>query len=154
MPIASSTREFVDALKTGKTNICKILDGIFTHPGRHQQNADAAPILTWFSRASALDQPLPNSPSVRSYLRAQGMSNAEMAHINSWPRSHKRLVRAALSTAIRRDRNVQFFWELYSGANEDTDIHVPGGTTDIIITFRSPRSKVRMLAADRVRVDI
>ncbi len=77
----------------------------------------------------------------------------ELTHINDWDRDAKEELRKALVQAILENRSVQFFWELYDGSKSDTEVHIPAGTADIIVTFRNPRSNVRWLAG-QVRVSV
>lgn len=132
MPEESTIKKFVKAIQTGRTHTTKALDSV-----------DFNPHLGALGTPNVVDT-LPDW--ARAGLQPP-LSDAELDHIDSWPKDQKELVRQAVVTATQAKRKVQFFWELHSGTNEATDIQGLGGTGTVTIIFRSPRSKVKVSMA-------
>ncbi len=133
MPDMSTIKTFVKALKTGMTKTTKALD-----------KCDYASHLDELRKPHALDKPLPGW--ARGALQPP-LSDAELDHIDDWPDGQKDLVREAIVTAAENKRKLQFFWELHSGTDEETDIQGLAGAGTTTIRFRSPRSKLRVSMA-------
>ncbi len=155
MPNASTMAKFLEARRTGKTDVTRALDSVFTSPGHLQ--GDEPALFTWLSGAHALDQPL--TPEARNFLKGlQGglsMSDADLDHIDDWPSNQKEKVRRKLVKAIEEDRNVKFVWKLHNGDTELTDREDPGPPGGITIKFRSPWNNVKLSATgDEVTVDV
>ncbi len=131
MPEESTIKKFVNAIQTGRTHTTKALDSVDFHP-----------------HLGALGTPnvVDTLPDWARAALQPTLSDAELDHIDSWPNDQKELVRRAVVTATQANRKVQFFWELHSGPNEATDIR-DDGKGEITVTFRSPRSKVRVSTA-------
>jgi hypothetical protein len=150
MPVGSTMGEFLQALRTRRTKITKVLDQLFTNPGPLGP-PNPHPLFAWLSGGNALDQPLPQQ--ARNFLGGLGLSPAELAHIDNWPPQQKDQVRAKLITAIAGNRNVHFSWRLLAGPDEVTDIEDPDAAGEITITFRNPERKVR-ISGNEVKVDV
>ncbi len=148
MPQTSTVKEFVTALRTRESKTTKALTKYFTGPGRHRDRLPA------FSRRGALNI-LPSW--ARRDLRALGLENKELSHINQWPNGQKEEVRKALVTAIENNRNVRFFWELHGGRTEETEV-TDSGKGAITIVFRSPQRNTRVSTASstfsQIMVDV
>jgi hypothetical protein len=133
----STIQTFINALKTGRTRTTRALDEIFAAPAAlpdSQKDAFQAPgvlhpLADWMrDRLKAVSDPLIED---------------ELRHIDEWPAAQKEQVRLAIAQAIAGDVTMRFRWELYSGVGPDTVI-VDHGTDGIFVTFRSPRSSVRL----------
>lgn len=135
MPPGTTIKKFVEALQTKKTIINSRLDELCTDSRRHEA------CLANLNKPGALNRPL--AGWAKEELRTVGLGEVEFAHIDRWPDEHKEEVRKALVTAVETSRNVRFFWELYGGADNVTDVR-DGGTGDITVTFRSPQSRIRV----------
>ena len=148
MPPGTRVRTFIEALQSGRTNTTKALDAVFTRPGSLQNH----PHRNDFRTAGAFNI-LP--AWARSEFQQAGLSNVELAHIDSWPTHLTDAVRTSLNDAIQNNRNaVHFFWEPYDGNVEDTQIIDPDANGDITIKFRSPRKNIRQVGADDITVDV
>lgn len=170
MPDITSVDKFVKSLQTGRTDTTKALDLL------SQQNlrADAA---DWdlLQTPRSLDRPTsPNAPRGvavgwwKKYLEqpaqqppplpSQALKTAELDHIDDWPDEQKEKVRETLVFAQLNKRKIHFFWELYRGEYEATEIVNPdpdtGPGADITVTFRTPGSKVTLVGPNNVRVDV
>lgn len=148
MPEDSTIKEFVTALQTRESKTTRALTKFFTRSGRH---SNRFPGLRQQGRLNVL------SPIARRELRAMGLQNRHITHINQWPKAQKEQVRNALLTAVNSNRNIRFFWELYGGSKEETEI-TDTGSGPIRIVFRSPQTNVRVSSAaatfGEVKVDV
>ncbi len=149
MPIGSSMTEFLEARNTGKTNIAKVLDGLFGNPSAFRNHQ----LFGLLNTPRAFDGSLPQD--VRAFLSAWGLSEKELNHIDDWPGSQKEKIRRKLIDAIQAQANrpVQFFWKLNHGTSEETDIVDPDANGGITITFRSPWNNV-FVSTDGQQVDV
>ncbi len=155
MPPNCTWTTFLKAAHDRETDTTKALDKIFGNPGLYG-NPEYVQIAG-DNYAGILGIPI----HVRSYLAsASYLAKEELDHIDQWPAGQREAVRAALANAVRFGQKVKFFWELYHGDHEETDI-VParGGKTPrpATITFRTPWSRVRELpagSAQDVEVDV
>lgn len=147
MPPGTTLRTFIDAIQTGQTKTTKALDDFFKNPGSLQDH----PYRNDFRTVGAFNI-LP--AWARSEFQNVGLSNVELAHIDSWPNDLKDNVRAKLDQAIHYNRNaVHFFWQPYPGSSEDAEIIDPDQNGDVTIIFKSPRNKITQTAT-QVTVDV
>ena len=138
MPEMSTIKKFVAAIQTGRTNTTRALEQLFANPGRHGSN----PNFPQLNTPNALNRPL--AAWVQSELRAVGLTEPEIAHVDGWPDAEKEQVRQALVAAIQANRSVRFLWALHDGTSSENRIDNLNGTGDVVITFRSPRLNVRL----------
>lgn len=141
MPPFSKIQTFVEALRTGRTNMTESLDRLMTNPSRHQRH----PRFSEITSAHALDT-LP--AWVRQLLRDHRMTDPEMDHIDAWPNDQKELVRQKMVAAVQTGRQVHSWWRLHDGATSVSDIQDPDAAGDITITFRSPRQGLKVSNGD------
>ncbi|OGO53270.1 MAG: hypothetical protein A2148_09080 [Chloroflexi bacterium RBG_16_68_14] len=139
MPEGSTIKKFVEALKSGRTNTTKALDTIFADASKRAAHSKD------LGAPGAFNRPL--AGWARTELRSAGLSEQELTHIDDWPDDQKEDVRQALVTAINGKRAIHLSWELHSGPAEATDIQGLAGTGDVTVTFRSPRSKMKVSLA-------
>ena len=137
MPQTSTVKEFVTALQTRESKTTKALTKYFTRPGRHKNR------LPDLDRKGALDV-LPTW--ARTEFKKSGLGTRHLAHINRWPKAQKEELRKVLVLAIKNNRSVHFFWELYGGRREETEFIVPK-TGTIVVIARSPQRNVRVSTA-------
>lgn len=141
MPPMSTIQTFIDALRTGQTRTTRGLNEIFGEPAAAGAalKPDQAALLGSPGGLDAL------AGWMRDLLKrvSDPLTDAELDHIDEWPRVHKERVRLALVRAIEDDVAVRFSWEIHSGAAPDTAI-TDQGTDGIFVTFRSPRARVRL----------
>lgn len=136
MPPSSSVKDFIDALRTGKTKITKTLDHYFRAPASLSQPIKDAFDNTWNDLPTDLETEMLKHPSP-----GIGVDPEDIAHINQWDKVQLNDVRKALKTAIQNNTKVEFFWEVHSDKNqkEQTDTSQAG-----VIIFRSHREKVKI----------
>ena len=139
MPPATKMNVFLQAVRERRTNTTRVLDQLFANPGPLGNDAHYAAFLSPH-HLDSLDGPCT--------ARLSGLSPAEIAHINNWPKDLKEQVRLALVNAIGSRQAVSFFWELHDGADERTVIQ---GNT---VTFSSPESKVQVVGNADVVVKV
>ncbi len=148
MPPMSTTRTFIQALQTKRTNTTKALDLLLARNlsgSQHPQHAFLGSL-----QAADVSGVLP--AWVKLGLTGAGITpGAEMDHIDSWP--NKDDIRKAAIVAIEGNRSIKFFWDLHDGHDEENQID-DSGTGDIIITCRTPRRKVRHEGPDSIAVDV
>lgn len=136
MPAYSTLRTFINAVRTGRTNITETLDKLMTNPARHKLNTNELTLR----QEHSLDAPLPDW--MRRILKTAGMSDAEVSHLDIWPDDKKEEVRTVVVQAIDANLPVRFFWELHDGATPDNVISQrEDGWT---VRFRSPAAGVRL----------
>jgi len=129
MPPYSKIQTFVDALKTGETNITRSIDKLANDGDKR------AKYLTSIQKRNAFD----SFPTwLRRELRVAGMRKAEIDHVERWPKKEKESVRVEIVAAIEKKRKLHFGWEIYDGRRPVSDIRHEGRSTRIV--FRSPRS--------------
>jgi hypothetical protein len=142
MPPYSKLQTFVDALKTGETNITRSLDRLINDPQKRRDHSDFVKKVNAFS----------SFPDwLRTELAQAGMSTDEINHIERWPNEEKEQVRIQIVDAIQENRPLRFGWELYEGGRPTTDVRREPGR-DARVVFRSPRAGVRV-HGDEVHVD-
>jgi hypothetical protein len=164
MPVASSLRELIDAIQTGKTNTTRALDELFgsqaalSRVNAHQNRTDlddvgvfssgpGGNIPPWAERVlQGQDAGLP--------VNGYALSQVEIQHVNNWPPANKETLREKLVEALVNLTPLEFRWELYDGADEGID------TTSVPnrITFRSPKSRAELsgpgAAATTIKVKV
>ena len=133
MPPYSKLHTFIDALKTGETNITRCLDRLVNNPQKRREHFDFAKQVNAFS----------NFPGwLRDELSQAGMSQEEIDHIQRWPTEEKETVRIQIVDAVQEKRPLRFGWELYEGGRPVSDVRREAGR-DTRVVFRSPRAGVR-----------
>ena len=131
MPVYSSLRTFIKALKSGETNTTQT-----------------------FARALAAEgvDPIKNKSSVDPHLSAQlegilashGMSPGEINHVKKWPAAKRNQARLWVLAAVRANRSVAFSWELFDGTVSTNGRSQTPVSAPVRITFRSPRAGVTL----------
>ncbi len=140
MPDDTDIQKIKEALRTGKTDITRALDRLFTNPDPAVQHP-----LLGHPKFGAMDaggpgilDNLANIGGVDKILLDRGVSPGEIAHINDWPNGQKESVRLELVKAVKGNIPIHFYWELHRGGQEDTEIQDPDQAGEITVTFRSP----------------
>lgn len=132
MPAYSSLRTFIEALRTGDTNITRTLRRAIAREG----------VALIRDRAS-VDPHL--SDDLREVLARYGMATEEIDHIeNEWPPEKRNEAREWVLAAADENRSVAFSWELFAGANPANRMDDPGAPEPVLITFQSPRKGVNL----------
>jgi len=131
MPVYSSLRTFIKALKSGETNTTQT-----------------------FARALAAEgvDPIKNKSSVDPHLSAQlegilvshGMSPGEIDHVKKWPAAKRNQARLWVLAAVAAGRSVAFSWELFDGTVSANRRSQTPPSEPVRITFRSPREGVTL----------
>ena len=145
MPPPTTVQTFIQALRTGETNTTRAFDAIFTPPyaGR--------PWLADIRVSGAFNGTTLAGWAV-SALQAEGLAQAQIDHVGTWPDADKERVRAFVVSAIEANRRVRFFWGLGHRPVPVTETH--DETPDWSVWFLTPQSAVRQLAADDIDVQI
>jgi hypothetical protein len=143
MPAGSPWATFNKARKTGITRSTKALEELYV--------AKPAALVALAGKANGF-RGLPNA--VKTALQGKGLSPVEIDHIKRWPNGQKEDVRKALLNANSSGPGhaVLYRWKLHDGSREITVVDT--GANQTTITFYSPWSKVRAVAADNVTVDV
>lgn len=159
MALGLETRQFINALKTGKGPVTNALDDLFgpqAIPKWKDPNSPLGSHLGDLDNPAFAVNPLPqwavDELKGKSGLVTQPLSDEEIAHINDWPPSQKDTIRQAAWKAINSSRSVQFLWELWDGTQAETKLH-DAGAGDIIVTFRTPRTQV-MYSSGKVQIQV
>ena len=152
-------QQFINALRTGKGAVARALDDLFglqAIPTWKDPKSPLGPHLAELDSPDFAVNPLPqwavDELKGKGGLVAQPLSDEEIGHINGWPPKQKDRIRQAAWQAITSNRSVQFFWELWDGDQTETKVH-DAGTGEIIVTFRTPRTKV-MYSAGKVQLQV
>ncbi|MEX0682544.1 MAG: hypothetical protein WD904_03015 [Dehalococcoidia bacterium] len=145
MPPYSTLRTFIDALRTGETNITQCLENVTNN--RALRDAHLAEVQTPNAFDGALPQWLCDA------LDQAGMSNDEIRHIERWPAREKEIVRQQVALSIGDNRTLRYGWELQDGDAPVSDVRVQNSNEAVII-FRSPRSGVHLKTVNFGFVDI
>jgi len=154
----SSARAFVRAIQTRSTNTTRSLEQLFRrNPNTEGPHPLASnPNLDLLSEPEALNSgPNGGLPSwAKAELVQAGLSaGPEVDHLDNWPADQREAVREKLVEAIEENLSIRFFWELHDGYDEETqDGQLETG--DIVLTFRSPKRKVRVVGPDNIIVDV
>ena len=133
MPAYSTLRTFVEAVRSGLTNITSCLETAVNDP---QNRLDHAADMSSPAVASG---PFPSW--LRSILGSAGMSQAEIDHMERWPDSQKEIVRLEIVSAIQGNRPLRFGWELHGGDTPLSEVR-HDANQDVRVVFRSPRKGV------------
>lgn len=143
MPPATTILRFIEALQKRETHFTDVADAIFSNPGNVPNLPRGAAAWAQFQQANALNRPLSQtSPDIAAFLADQGMTPAELNHIDSWDNGLKERLRDRLARAIRDNESpMKFYWELHGRPREDADIE------DHSIVFKSPQRTVRITSA-------
>lgn len=135
MPPYSTLRTFVNALKSGETNITRSLEKLVNDGSRRQKYAD------WVDKPGALDGEFP--AWLRTELVQAGMKQEEIEHIEAWPDSQKDVARAQVSAAVKDKRPVRFSWELWEGKHAESEVR-RDADQEMRVVFKSPRDGVEL----------
>jgi len=148
MPPVSTVRTFIEALRTGRTNITRALDQLLANPGSLQDDPDY-PGVQQQGALNGMPEWLRarlTQPPVAPPLRPQ-----EIDHIERWPNGQKEIVRAEIVTSIQQNRRTTFAWEHYRGSAPVNEVR-PGPGGGIEIVFRSPGANITLTAAGEIDV--
>ena len=159
MATGMEIQQFINALRTGKGTVAKALDDLFglqAIPKWKDPKSPIGPHLGELDKPAFAVNPLPkwavDELKGKSGLVTQPLSDDDIRHINDWPPNQKDRIRQAAWQAITSNRSLQFFWELWDGDQTETKVH-DAGTGEIIVTFRTPRTKV-MYSAGKVQIQV
>ena len=159
MATGMEIQQFINALRTGKGTVAKALDDLFglqAIPKWKDPDSQLGPHLAELDSPAFAVNPLPqwavDELKGKSDLVTEPLNDDEIEHINDWPPSQKDRIRQAAWQAITSNRSVQFFWELWDGGQTETKVQ-DAGSGEIIVTFRTPRTKV-MYSAGKVRLQV
>ena len=146
MPDMSHVKTFVEALKTGMTKTTQALDKCNYKSHRAELGIPGA-------LSSGPNNSLPQW--ARDELTRQGLNNAELQHIDIWPKKQKEDVRKAIVKALNKKRTLKFFWKLHEDKKNGTHVKGLRATTGkITITFLSPRKNVTVSANATGEIDV
>jgi hypothetical protein len=151
MPVYSSLRTFIDALKTRRTNITKTLDALLADPKQWRNSNEYTAIQNDYDLGDAKKRAFPDAIRIRlantGLSNFPGLSTAELEHIEQWPKEQKEQVRVAVMHSIDHDKSIKFFWELHDGPEPQTVVnHLTGDRREVI--FKSPRRALRVRGDD------
>jgi len=145
MPAFTPIRDFIDALKSGETNITKRLDYVF---------ANYAQVPTAARDAFTAWNPMVSSPipaSVKDVLRHAGnvgnlvdtnkLSAAEVNHLDALPPALKSKLHGFIRAAQMASLALKFEWELHRAAADDA-AQDPG--PPVKITFKTAAQSVKL----------
>lgn len=147
MPVASSLRELIRALRSKKTRTMYALDELFGSkqaldrilgppPHPHLGDLRDTPHVLDTLPGWAVDELTGASGAL---LRvAHRLSDAEIEHIDRWPANDKEQLRLAVKDALDTRQPLHFFWELHGGTGEA--IRIAGSE----VTFRSPQQNANL----------
>jgi hypothetical protein len=135
MPPYTTLRTFIDALRTGQTNITRCLETV---------SADRTLLETNAADVRTAGRFHPQFPDwARAALLFAGMSEEELRHIEDWPPVEKEVVREQLARSLDAPLRLVFRWEVHDGAEPRTELRRDaGGEAELV--FRSPRSGVQL----------
>jgi hypothetical protein len=135
MPAYSTLKSFINALKTGDTNITQCLERLANDRAKRAQYA---------TDIRALHAGVGQLPGwLRNEMVQVGMSQPEVDHVERWPDREKEKVRLQLVDAMEHDSDLHFSWELYDGDDPLTEIR-RDPNQDVRVVFRSPRKGVKL----------
>lgn len=135
MPAYSTLRTFVEAVRSGLTNITRGLETVVNDP---QNRLDRAVDMN--DPAVARGQ---FPPWLRTLLMQAGLSQAEVDHMERWADSQKEIVRLEIVSAIQGNRPLRFGWELHGGDDVISEVR-RDANQDVRVVFRSPRNGVQL----------
>jgi hypothetical protein len=135
MPAYSTLRSFVNALKTGDTNITQCLERLAN---------DRAKRVQYATDIHALHAGVGQLPGwLRNEMVQAGMSQPEVDHVERWPDAEKEKVRVQVVEALEQDRNLHFSWELFAGDDPVSEVR-RDPNQDVRVVFRSSRKGVKL----------
>ncbi len=147
MPAFTPIRDFIDALKSGETNITKRLDYLLANYAQVPQAA-RTDFESW---TPLVVSPIP--ASVKDVLRHIGtydygslgddykLSAAAVAHLDALPPALKDKLRAFIRAAQLAGLALKFQWELHRAAVDDA-VQDPG--PPVKITFKTSAQRVNL----------
>ena len=140
MPELSNIDTFVAAVNSRQTKITRAVKRLWDE---RSTVADATALVPLIAAGTLAMVPL-GSP-LAAALKARGLTDDEIKHIDKWPPAEKNKVQTALQTALAGTAvpNVLFFWELHSGNASQTVVTSAPASTDVHIIFQSPTKNVR-----------
>jgi hypothetical protein len=141
MPPYTTLRTFIDALKSGETNITRVLEDVAADRALLEANAADLrtpgrfePYFPDWARAALTDS-----------SRVRRLSAEELAHIEAWPASEKEAVRVQLARSLDAPLRLIFRWEIFDGDDPRTELRRDeAGEAEIV--FRSPRKGVELIS--------
>lgn len=145
MPAYTPIREFINALKSGQTNMTLRLDYLYAN----RASIPAAVLDT--IRTGSLHPTFPQD--VKDLLKGVGavtgpnkLSDDEIKHMEEWPAAEKAQVQGWIDTAITNGDEVKFMWELHREPGKpgtgDYAVRDPG--SPVRITFRTYAQRVQL----------
>ena len=135
MPAYSTIHSFINAIKSGDTNITQCLERLAN---------DAAKRQKYGADISAPHGAVGHLPGwLRNEMVQSGMSQPEVDHVEQWPDNEKEKARVQVVEAIRDERVIHFSWELYDGGQPLTEVR-RDPNQDVRVVFRSPRKGVKL----------
>lgn len=157
MPDTTSIKKFINTLRTGKTDITRVLDELFANPNYVRTNSGCAPAFNALdSNANSLD---PLHPDIEALIRdrltdlpqdSPTAIDGLIDHINNWydpGDADKTTLRDWLLEAIYDPLNipVHFFWRLDASLKNEKHIRIkndPLNHNNTSITFYTPEDRV------------
>jgi hypothetical protein len=139
MPPYTTLRTFIDALKSGETNITRVLEDVAADRPLLEANAADLrtpgrfhPVFPDWARGALIDRNRPRCLSLQ-----------ELAHIEAWPPDEKEAVRVQLARSLDEPVRLVFRWEIHDGDEPRTELRrESGGEAQLV--FRSPRAGVEL----------
>ncbi len=133
MPEQTPIGKFLATLKSGRTNTTTVLERIFKNISPTDE------IIVWLTTAD-LSQPLP--ANVRTVLRAEGLSNKEIDHIDGWPKEPKEAARDAVIAAVTGEPRVAIDhrWGITHGSKAAVDL--PTNENGQTITYLNSHERI------------
>lgn len=153
MPPATTVQDFIDALRSRKSKVARAMDALFGTKAARQalqgrmSNAQLQELMDGFPNMMAWGWA---QKELHDAVPGLDLGLGDFQHMDQWP--HKMLVQQALKDAFLGAGNIEFFWELYDGTGENTEVQTDA-QGNLTVTFRSPRNKVTVNAAgDDIKV--
>ena len=145
MPAFTPIRDFIEALKSGQTNMTRRLDYLYAN----RASIDVGVLATL--RTGTLHPTFP--AEVKALLKGTGavtgpnkLSDPEINHMEGWDSGEKTKVQGWIDTAMSNGYTVSFFWELHRGPPAgDYAVQVgPDAAGNVAITFRTYAGRVNL----------
>lgn len=135
-------REFMRDLRTGKTPIMRLLDGVLEDPAAQQNH----PHLEAFRVPGHVDTVCPEC------IEWLQLSPEETDHIDHWPAPLKERVRKAIVEAIDEGSPIKFYWGISDREDEAVGILDLRDVKEV--HFGSPKRVVRVVPGGPVGAQI
>lgn len=135
MPPNTTLREFIHALATGDTNVTCVLERLANNAEQRAAHTED------IGRPGAFNGRLPEW--LRIACIQNGMTSAELDHIERWPDAQKEIVRSQIDQASAHGRPIHFSWELHAGDDPLSEVR-RDQDQDVRIVFLSPRKGVKL----------